>query len=416
MNVLVMGLGYVGLPLTLRSHETGLRVQGFDPNVTYVEELSRGLYPPDVELEKRLTEALKEGLTLTDDPSLIKPFDYAVICVPTPLSDGAPDLQYVRHACTLVGEKLQPDGCVILESTTFPFTCRDVISPLLAEVSGLSRDEFHVGFSPERIDPGNSLFTLENTPKIVSGLTLDCGDRVERFYKRIGLKTVRSESCEAAELAKLVENTFRQVNIALVNEVLIASRKLDVDPWEALELAATKPFGFMSFSPGPGVGGHCLPIDPVYLSWKVERETGFVMDLVNTAQEINTRMPEFVADRAVDLLESVGKTAASSLVTLLGLSYKANSSDFRESPTLRLLEELSGRVGSVEVIDPVVGAGVHAGVVVETLSRDRLQAADLVIIMVQHDVFEPEMLVANCNLILDTRNLLGGFEFEGNVL
>jgi len=416
MNVLITGLGYVGLPLALRSHEAGLRVQGFDANGPYVEELLRGKYPPDVMLEKRLNDALAGGFSAISDPNLIDPFDYALICVPTPLLKGSPDLQHVTRACTLIGEQLQADGCVILESTTFPFTSRDVVAPLLANVSGLEEKDFHVGFSPERIDPGNNLFTLENTPKIVSGLTVESASRVEEFYTKIGLKTVRSASCESAELAKLVENTFRQVNIALVNEVLIASRKLGIDPWEALRLAATKPFGFMPFSPGPGVGGHCLPIDPVYLSWKVEHETGFVMDLVNTAQEINTQMPHFVVDRAVDLLESVGKIAATSSVTVLGLSYKANSSDFRESPTLTLLEELSGRVGSVEVMDPVIGAGTHAGVVVEVFSEERLRASDLVIIMVQHDHFEPEILAANCNLILDTRNVLSGLHFQGSVL
>lgn len=416
MNVLTMGLGYVGLPLALRSHEVGLKVQGFDPNRPYVQELSKAKFPQDVSLEERLSESLACGFSVVSDPGLIEPFDYAIICVPTPLSGGNPDLQYVIDACNLIGEKLQPNGCVILESTTFPFTSRDVVSPLLARVSGLREEDFHVGFSPERIDPGNNLFTLENTPKIVSGLTGEAASRVENFYKRIGLKTVRAESCEAAELAKLVENTFRQVNIALVNEVLIAARKLGVDPWGALGLAATKPFGFMPFSPGPGVGGHCLPIDPVYLSWKVERETGFVMDLVNTAQEINAQMPEFVADRAVELLESVGKSAASSSVTVLGLSYKANSRDFRESPTFTLLDQLSGRVGSVAVLDPVVGAGNHAGVVVEVFSKERMQSSDLVIIMVQHDLFEPDMLAANCSLILDTRNVLAGIDFQGSAL
>src|SRR5579863_6984203 len=354
-DVLVIGLGYVGLPLATQAVKSGFRVTGYDTSEQKVAGLMAGRSHIDDMTDAEVAEMLAAGFRATADITQVSPQDVIVICVPTPLSEAdGPDLRAVRAAAQTAGRLLKAGTLVSLESTTYPGTTEEVVRPLLEKASGLTAGlDFWLAFSPERIDPGNPVYGFRNTPKIVGGLTPSCTDAAEAFYAQICDQVVRAKSSREAEMAKLLENTYRHVNIALVNEMLIFSRELDVDLWDAIRCAATKPFGFQAFYPGPGVGGHCIPIDPNYLSYKV-RTLGYPFRFVELAQEINSRMPSYVTDRAAELLNRHAKPVNGAKVLLLGVTYKRDIADQRESPARPLARKLLGRGAQVSYHDPYV--------------------------------------------------------------
>ena len=342
-------------------------------------------------------------------------FDVAVITVPTPLREGVPDLSYIESSAATLARFLRPGATVILESTTYPGTTEDVVARILEEGSGMTAgDDFHLGYSPERIDPGNETWTVENTPKVVSGIDEMSLKAVEAFYNTVVERTVPVTSCKAAELAKLLENTFRHVNIALVNEIAVFAHGLGIDVWEAIDAASTKPFGFMRFTPGPGVGGHCLPIDPSYLSWRVERALGQSFRFVELANDINNHMPDYVVQRLVLALNDRSKAMRGSTVLVLGLAYKKNTGDARESPAARVVTLLADMGAQVRGADPFVveGHGLDERMTRVELSAQEVAAADAVVLLTDHDSFDLEMVAATGTLVLDTRHRMTGANVE----
>jgi UDP-N-acetyl-D-glucosamine dehydrogenase len=410
MDLAVVGLGYVGLPLVRESCRAGLRVLGFDTSSSVVERLSSGRSHVDDISDAEIAELLAAGLSVTTDEQMLSKADVIVICVPTPLdSDGGPDLTAVKAAARNVAGQLRPGMLVVLESTTYPGTTDEVVRPILEQGSGMAAGkEFALAFSPERIDPGNPTYGLRNTPKVVGGHTPECTLRAEGFYGKICDTVVRAAGTREAEMAKLLENTYRHVNIALVNEMAVFCNELGIDLWDAISCASTKPFGFQAFYPGPGVGGHCIPIDPNYLSYSVRR-LGFPFRFVELAQEINQRMPVYVAQRAQDLLNRNRKAVNGSTVLLLGVTYKADISDQRESPSTAVARRLRRLGAEVRFHDPYVPEWQVDGVAVPRVTdlEQALATSDLTILLQAHSAYEGSML-ADAQLLLDTRGRLRG--------
>jgi nucleotide sugar dehydrogenase len=408
-DVLVIGLGYVGLPLAIAAARSGFRVTGLDTSEKIVAGLMAGRSHVDDVTDAEIAEILDRGFRATADEAAVESQDVIVICVPTPLSEAAgPDLSAVRAAAATAGGLLKRGTLVSLESTTYPGTTEEVVRPLLEKASGLTAGiDFFLAFSPERIDPGNPVYGFANTPKIVGGLTPSCTDAAETFYGRICEQVVRARSAREAEMAKLLENTYRHVNIALVNEMAIFCRELDVDLWDAIRCAATKPFGFEPFYPGPGVGGHCIPIDPNYLSYKV-RTLGYPFRFVELAQEINGRMPGYVTDRAAELLNRHARAVNGATVLLLGVTYKRDIADQRESPARPLARKLLARGAQVSYHDPYVPDWQVDGQSVPRADdlQAALAAADLVILLQAHSCYDPARLTEAAGLLLDTRGIL----------
>jgi UDP-N-acetyl-D-glucosamine dehydrogenase len=409
-RVVVVGQGYVGLPLAMRAAEVGFEVVGFDVDRARVDRLAAGdSYVGDIGAE-RLAAALASGrYRPSADPDDLADFDLAVVTVPTPLRDGAPDLSYIEDAARLLAAHLRAGACVILESTTYPGTTDELVAPILQEGSGLVPGaDFHLGYSPERINPGDPNATLEGTPKVVSGIDAASLARVQAFYDEIVVRTVPVSGTREAELTKLLENTFRHVNVALVNELAMFAADLGIDVWEAIDAADTKPFGFMRFEPGPGVGGHCLPIDPSYLAWKVRDELGAPFRFVELANDINDFMPEYVVRRLGAGLHDRGRTLEGARILLLGLAYKPETGDAREAPALRIAERLARLGASVRAADPYVVDEVHGldpaiGLVRVDLDPDELAAADAVVVVTPHAAFDFDMVVTHARYVLDTR-------------
>jgi UDP-N-acetyl-D-glucosamine dehydrogenase len=390
----------------MRAVEVGCSVIGFDVSQDRVEQLQRAVsYVEDITNE-RLNSAVASGrYVATTDVAACAGFDIAVITVPTPLREGSPDLSFIEDAAKSIAPLVTAGSTVILESTTYPGTTEELLVPILEHGSGLrAGTEFHVGYSPERIDPGNQTWSFERTPKVVSGITPESVIAVNAFYSMLVEHTVPVNSTKVAEMAKLLENTFRHVNIALVNELAMFAGELGVDIWETIEAAASKPFGFMKFTPGPGVGGHCLPVDPSYLSWKVKRSIGHSFRFVELANDINEHMPDYVVGRIAQNLNRSHKSLNGSKVLVLGLSYKRNSSDMRESPSAVLCEMLSASGVEVTVADPIVGSDLVTPWQRIELSPDSVRAADLVVIVTDHDQFDYAMVADNATQILDTRH------------
>jgi UDP-N-acetyl-D-glucosamine dehydrogenase len=410
-KLVVAGQGYVGLPLAIRAAEVGYTVVGYDPDSSRVERLRQGdSYIEDVAPE-RIRRALDAGrYTPTTEARACAGFDVAVISVPTPLRDGAPDLSYVESAATTLARYLRPGTTVVLESTTYPGTTEELVGPLLGDGSGLKPGvDFHLGYSPERIDPGNPTWNLVTTPKVVSGVSEESLDAVDRFFQTIVDRTVRVNSPGVAELTKLLENTFRHVNIALVNELAMFAADLGIDVWEAIDAASTKPFGFMRFTPGPGVGGHCLPIDPSYLSWRVRRSLGRPFRFVELANDVNEHMPDYVVRRVMEALNRRGRAAKGSRILLLGLAYKENSGDAREAPSGAIVERLLALGAEVSAADPHVSEShldPRIRLVEATLQEAR--EADLIVIVTAHAAFDYDSVLSSGTPILDTRHRLDG--------
>lgn len=405
-DLVVVGLGYVGLPLAREACGSGLSVAGLDLSSQIVTGLRAGRSHVDDVPAAAVTQMLDAGFLPTQDAAVLDGARTVVICVPTPLSpEGGPDLTAVRGASTTIAGHLRPGTLVVLESTTYPGTTDEVVRPIL-ETSGLTAGrDFHLAFSPERIDPGNRDFGVRNTPKVVGGLTPACATAAEAFYGKFVDKVVHAKGTREAEMAKLLENTYRHVNIALVNEMAVFCHELGIDLWDAIECAATKPFGFEAFLPGPGVGGHCIPIDPNYLSYKV-RSLGYPFRFVELAQEINNRMPRYVAERAQQLLNREGRALNGAKVLLLGVTYKADLADERESPARPVALRLRSLGAQLSFHDPYVREWGVGGEEVPAASPDlptALASADLAIVLAGHRVYEPEVLARHAPLLFDAR-------------
>jgi nucleotide sugar dehydrogenase len=417
-KVVVVGQGYVGLPLAMRAAEVGYKVVGYDVAPSRIEALRAGhSYVEDVP-DSQLALALAAGYHATSDAADLGGFDVAVITVQTPLREGNPDLAYIEAAAHDVAKSLQSGALVVLESTTYPGTTDELLRPILEESGMRAGVDFFVGYSPERIDPGNAHWTFTNTPKVVSGLDAKSLQVVESFYGGIVDKIVPVASTAEAELTKLLENTFRHVNIALVNELAVFARELGVDIWSAIDAAATKPYGFMRFTPGPGVGGHCLPIDPSYLAWRVERQLGQRFRFVELANQVNRDMPDYVVSRVVALLNDQEKSVKGSRVLLLGLAYKSGTSDWRESPAMRVAQRLQALGARIAAHDTHVPVDAPLGIAIERVdcTKEQLQAADLVLLCVDHPDLPYEQIAEHARLVLDTRGRLRGYGFHGEAL
>ncbi len=417
-RVVVVGQGYVGLPLAMRAVEVGHDVVGFDVDRSRTGELALGRsYVEDISGEQ-LSRALATGrYRPTADPEQMAGFSVAVITVPTPLREGGPDLSYVVAAGRAVAPHLTRGALVVLESTSYPGTTETTLGPLLEDGSGLRAGvDFHLGFSPERIDPGNTEFGFEAIPKVVSGVDAASLAAVDAFYATLVCKTVPVARPREAELAKLIENTFRHVNIALVNELAVFANEAGLDIWEALDAAASKPFGFMRFNPGPGVGGHCLPIDPSYLSWHMRASVGRSFRFVELANDINEHMPEYVVNRAAMLLNQARLPVNGSRVLLLGLAYKPNSADMRESPSLHVARRLADLGAQVRYVDSFVPAdrvaSLDARLLPASASHGELAASDLVVVLTDHDDVDYQLVAAQAPRVLDTRHRCRGANVE----
>ena len=410
-KVVVVGQGYVGLPVAMRAVEAGYTVVGFDTDESRTKRLADGQSFVEDVPSAAVKEAIDNGRYLaTSDPSDLAGFDIAVITVPTPLREGNPDLSFIEGAAQTLSTHLKPNATVVLESTTYPGTTEELVGPILENGSGLAAGtDFALGYSPERIDPGNKTHTFVTTPKVVSGVNAESLAKVKAFYDDLVDTTVPVKDTMTAELTKLLENTFRHVNIALVNELAMFAGDLGIDVWEAIDAASTKPFGFMPFRPGPGVGGHCLPIDPSYLSWRVKRTLGHSFRFVELANDVNDHMPDYVVRRITVLLNRQQKAVNGSRVLLLGLGYKRNSSDARESPAIVVADRLLALGADVAAADPhVLEAHVSERVRRVEATPDEVEQADVVVLLTDHDEFDYDMIPAHAKAVLDTRNRMTG--------
>ena len=418
-RVVVVGQGYVGLPLAMASVEAGFPTVGFEIDERRCEMLKAGTSFVEDIADEQLQRALAGKYRPTSELGDLRGFDIAVVTVPTPLRDGAPDLSYVSSAGEQLARVLRVGALVVLESTTYPGTTEELLLPIL-EKSGLRcGTDFYLGYSPERIDPGNPTWNLANTPKVVSGVDEPSLEAVSAFYEAVIDEVVPVETTATAELVKILENTYRHVNIALVNEVAMFARQLDVNVWAAIDAAASKPFGFTAFRPGPGVGGHCLPIDPSYLSWRVRQNVGQPFRFVELANDVNEHMPDYVTNRVAALLNTHRLAVNGTKVLLLGLTYKAGTSDWRESPSLVVAEQLANMGAELALCDPHVSELTDLGLgstrMVE-FGPEELAAADLVVVLVDHPEFDPATIVKHAKLVFDSKAILRGHDFNGELL
>jgi UDP-N-acetyl-D-glucosamine dehydrogenase len=411
IDLLIIGLGYVGLPLAREATCSGLRVAGYDRDSKIVDLLNAGQSHVGDISAADVGKMLAAGFRATAVEAEVEAPATIVICVPTPLSaDSGPDLTAVRAATEMAGRLLQPGMLIVLESTTYPGTTDEVVRPILERISGLTAGpDFSLAYSPERIDPGNPSYSIRNTPKVIGGQTAACAAMAVSFYSKLCDQVVQAASAREAEMAKLLENTYRHINIALVNEMAVFCHELGVDLWDAVRCAATKPFGFQAFYPGPGVGGHCIPIDPNYLSYKV-RTLGYPFRFVELAQEINGRMPGYVVDRAAEMLNRIAKPLNGARVLLLGVTYKKDVADQRESPVRVIGRKLRSRGAVVSYHDPYVAEWSLDGSPVPRAEDLYAEAgnADLVILLQDHSCYDLDRIYRNASLILDTRGRLSG--------
>ncbi len=413
----VVGLGYVGLPLSLAMHDAGFEVVGVDVDTETIQRLRNGESTvSDVE-DSDVSRAIEEGITFTTEYAELADVEGVSICVPTPLrKTDTPDLSYVVDA----GERLAPvlsKGCtVILESTVYPGATREVVGQTLTENGVQIGEDLYLAYSPERIDPGNEEYGPTEIPKVLGGVTTDCGDHAQALYEQIFDDVVRVNSATEAELVKLLENTFRAVNIGLINELAQVAHELDVDIWTVIDAAATKPFGFMSFYPGPGLGGHCIPVDPFYLSWKASQQ-GIDTRFIHLADTVNREMPDHVVGRVVEQLNDRGVALSNAQILVLGVAYKPDVSDTRESPAIDIIKNLSEWNATVEYHDPhvpaldVVGESYNS----VALTEKRVSDADCVLLVTDHSQFDIGEIVEKADLVFDTRNATREFESENIV-
>ncbi len=402
-NLAVIGLGYVGLPLAIEAANNKLKVAGYDINESVVDNLNKSTSHVEDITDKVLQDALSKDFLITTDSSILGESEFIVISVPTPLTDYQPDLSYVEAATKSISENLTKGQIIILESTTYPGTTLEIVKPILEKNSNLvAGEDFLLGYSPERIDPGNKEWTFKNTPKIVSGINEKSLKKISEFYNSIIDEVVEVSGTREAEMVKLIENTYRQVNIAMVNELAILSNMLDIDIWEVVDAAKTKPFGFQSFRPGPGVGGHCIPIDPKYLSFKT-RQIGQPVRFVELAQEINNSMPNYVISRISELMNRKEKLLKNSKILILGVAYKKDIGDTRESPAIDIIESLLEKSAEVSFYDPYVDELiVNKESILKEQDLESISNYDMVIIHTPHSSFSEIDFENIKSLIFDT--------------
>ncbi len=420
-KVAILGLGYVGLPLAVVFGEAGFHVTGVDPDKRKIDALKDGKsYIPDVYTDK-VAALVKSGkLTSTTDFSVLKDMDAVSICVPTPLRQtGDPDMSYIISAMEELNKYMHKGMVVVLESTTYPGTTRELLLPKLGMEHGLTvGEDWFLAFSPERVDPGREDWTTINTPKVMGGITAACGEVATAWYEG-AIKTIHQVStAEAAEMAKLLENTFRMINIGMVNELAIMCERLDVDVWEVIDAAATKPFGFMKFTPGPGLGGHCIPIDPLYLSWKM-KSLNYNARFIELASEINTNMPRYVVSRLMEAMNDLGKTIKNSNILVLGVAYKPDIDDVRESPALDVIGLLKNKGADVKYHDPYIPhiQHEHDGWQMDSV-KDMMKAvkeADAVLVVTNHKDYNYTEIINTAKFVFDTRNATGKMGKFANV-
>ena len=402
-DLAVIGLGYVGLPLAIEAANSKLKVVGYDINESLVTNLNNSTSHVEDISNNQLSNSLEKDLIFTSDSGILGESEYIVISVPTPLTDYQPDLSFVEAATKSIAENLQKGHVVILESTTYPGTTLEIVKPILEKSSKLiAGEDFLLGYSPERIDPGNEKWTFKNTPKIVSGINKKSLEKISEFYKLIIDEVVEVSGTREAEMVKLIENTYRQVNIAMVNELAILSNMLDIDIWEVVEAAKTKPFGFQSFRPGPGVGGHCIPIDPKYLSFKT-RQIGQPVRFVELAQEINNSMPNYVVARISELMNKQEILLKNSKILILGVAYKKDICETRESPALDIIESLLEKSVDISYYDPHVDElTLNKRSIAREENLENLSNFDLILIHTPHSKFQEINFDSVASLIFDS--------------
>ena len=417
----VVGLGYVGLPLAVEKAKAGFRTIGFDVQNQKVEAVNAGHnYIGDV-VDEDLAELVKSGLlSATTDFSFVQDVDFIAICVPTPLnSHQEPDISYVKESTISISKYLRKGTMVVLESTTYPGTTEELIKPILEEGSGLRcGEDFYLGFSPERVDPGNLVYKTKNTPKVVGAIGEDAVQVIAHMYRAVLDGDVKEVSSPAvAEMEKILENTYRNVNIGLVNELAMLCDRMNINIWEVIDAAKTKPYGFQAFYPGPGLGGHCIPLDPYYLSWKA-REYGFHTSMIESSMMINDRMPEYCVERAGKILNRFQKALNGARILLLGVAYKQDIDDYRESPALKVFEEFEKMGSKVEFFDPYISSyrfkgKVHNGI--EKIDEDVLSSYDLVVITTAHSSVDYDMVARASKVVFDTKNAMKGVKDKSRI-
>lgn len=410
-KLVIVGQGYVGLPISMRAVEAGFDVVGLESNSGRASSLAEGRsYVEDV-TDGVLQAAISSGrYHATSEIDAVEDFDFAVITVPTPLKETVPDLSFIEDSARELARFVTLGSTVVLESTTYPGTTEELLVPLLEAGSHLKAGrDFYVGYSPERIDPGNATYNFVNTPKVVSGIDAESLTAVSALYSRLVDTIVATSTPKEAELTKLLENTFRHVNVALVNELAVFAHDLGINIWEAIDAASSKPFGYMRFTPGPGVGGHCLPVDPSYLSWQVRRTLGHNFRFVELANNVNEHMPDYVVQRVASGLNQARKSVNGSNILLIGLAYKKNTGDARESPAVRVAELLQGQGAVLQAVDPLVEAQhIPDYLAMVDLTRETVAASDAIVILTEHDGLDYELIRSAECFVLDTRRRLGG--------
>lgn len=417
----VIGLGYVGLPLAVEKAKAGYRTIGFDIQPHKVDMVNKGVnYIGDV-VNDELNELVACGiLSATCDFSFIKWVDFVAIAVPTPLDAyQQPDISYVRNSATEVAKYIRKGSMVVLESTTYPGTTEELLLPILEKGSGLKcGEDFYLAFSPERVDPGNRLYQTKNTPKVVGGVGRDATEVIAAMYRNVLEGDIfEASSPRVAEMEKILENTYRNVNIGLINELAILCHKMDINIWEVIEAAKTKPFGFTPFYPGPGLGGHCIPLDPYYLSWKA-REYGFHTSMIEASMIVNDRMPEYTVERAGKILNRFKKALNGAQILILGVAYKQDIDDYRESPAIRVIEEFHKTGTQVQYYDPYVKEFTEKGQRMrglKELTAEQLRSADLVVITTAHTNVDYDFVQQNAQFIFDTKNALKNINNRKNI-
>lgn len=421
MIVAVIGLGYVGLPLAVEKAKAGFKTIGFDVQEEKVNLVNAGHnYIGDV-VDSDLKKLVEAGmLSATTDFSFVKDVDFIAICVPTPLDKHQqPDISYVKNSTIEIAKHMTKGTMVVLESTTYPGTTEELIKPLLEEGSGLKcGEDFYLGFSPERVDPGNKEFKTKNTPKVVGAIGKDATETISAMYRAVLEGDVYEVSSPAvAEMEKILENTYRNINIGLVNELAILCDKMGISLWEVIDAAKTKPYGFQAFYPGPGLGGHCIPLDPYYLSWKA-REFGFHTSMIESSMMINDKMPEYCVERAMRILNRHKKALNGAKVLVLGVAYKQDIDDYRESPAIPVIDILKENGADVEFFDPYISSFKENGVVMEgipAIDADIIAQYDLVMITCGHTNVDYDMIQKNAKAIFDTKNVMQGIVNRENI-
>ena len=416
----VIGLGYVGLPLAVEKAKAGYRVIGFDVQPHKVDMVNQGInYIGDV-VDEDLAEIVKAGmLTATSDFSRISELDCVSICVPTPLDRyQQPDLSYVKSTAETIAKHMHRDMLIVLESTTYPGTTEELLRPIL-ENGGLKCGiDFFLAFSPERVDPGNRIYKTKNTPKVVGGVTPTCTELAATLYESVlEAEVFKASSPAVAEMEKILENTYRNINIGLINELAMLCDKMGINIWEVIEAAKTKPYGFQAFYPGPGLGGHCIPLDPYYLSWKA-REYGFHTSMIEASMMINDRMPEYCVERAARILNKVKKPLNGSQVLVLGVAYKQDIDDYRESPAIKVINHLEERGAEVAFFDPYIKEYKHEGKVkrgADALTKELIESADLVMVTTAHTTVDYDFVQQHAKLVFDTKNAMNEVRDRSNI-